>query len=156
MDMAYHIKLSGKELDLLLSSLKASSIDKGVVEILTNYILSEMKEQERQKKEHDKNFKTFVLPEELENWHRTKEVTVNALAKQTSELQKKLFDNLVREIIVEYFQFTESGKIYELFYIVYMMGIESGLAQVNNIIQSKDSYFTYDGVYDVVRNVPEP
>ena len=156
--MLYNIKLTDKELDILVSSLKASSIDKGVIEVLTNYILSEKKAQEIQKEEYDKNNeKNRIIIDNIvsRNLAENKEVTIDERAKKASELHRKDFEDFAREMILEYFQVVETTKIYQLFYLVYTMGISSGLSQVNAIIQSKDSFFTYDGICNVVRNIPE-
>ena len=154
--MLYHIKLTDKELNILISSLQTSSIDKGVIELLTNYLLSEKKTQEIQKEEHDKKNRIIIENIVSENLNDKEEVNTNENVKKASELHQKFFDDIVREIITEYFQTVESTKLYELFHTVYIMGIAFALSQVDIIEQPKDSFFAYDEINNIVRRVPEP
>jgi len=92
MKMLYQINLTNKELDIIVSSLKSSDVDNGVVEMLTNYIASEMKVQEQYRiecdKKHDENRKFF---DNLRSENSTieKEDNVDKMAKKASNLHRR-------------------------------------------------------------------
>jgi len=157
----YQIRLTDTEIDILLSCLESSDVDKEVKEMITDKIHSEMIPQQIQSntrnkmnEEYHKVLKQKLVESIAKGLITEKEIEIDKMAKETSELLRKDFEELVRHTILDYFRDAEPAKIRELLSITYKKGIQAGVSQVNAIIKSQETYYVYDSRRDVVRNVP--